>query len=195
MADLALIRVGVPRDTPIDWVWETLTTQRGLRNVQAARLYQPTRGFFEPTEWVYAALVDEEIGELQLPGEQLPLRKLERYPYRNEVNPYQILLFNSGRPMQLVTITVVPPGIEKFEEWYGEHAEVLSRAVGAMGALRFWQEGPPRRYASLYYYESEDGIEKYLVSDVRLKAAESRLPYDPWLVDQHHAYYRDITPS
>lgn len=195
MSDLALIRVGVPRGTPVEQVWDAMQSQTALSSVSAARLYQPTRGFFEPTEWVYAALTDGPIGEIRLPGETLPLRKFDIYPFRGEVNPYNISLFDSGLPMQLVTITVVPPGIEQFEDWYGEHADVLSRAVGAMGALRYWQEGPPRRYASLYYYESEEGIEKYLVSDVRLKAAESRLPYDPWLVDQHHAYYKDITPA
>ncbi|MFN8535653.1 MAG: hypothetical protein U0556_19110 [Dehalococcoidia bacterium] len=195
MTELVIVRLGVPQGTTADAVWVRLQSQPALQRVIGARLYQPTRGFFEPTEWVYCGDVDRPLGAFDLPADRLPVRKVESYPFRNQVNPFGLELLGSGMPMQLVTITVLDPLIERFEAWYSEHADVLSRAPGATGARRYWQDGSPRRYASLYYYESEEGIERYLPSDVRAQAATSRLVFDPWLVDQHHAYYRDVTPA
>ena len=192
---LALIRVGVPRGTEIGYVWETVTSQPALRDLQGGKLYRPTRGFYEPTEWVITGDLDEPLGAFSLHGDTLPVRKADSYPFQGEVNPYNMTLLGSSMPMQLVTITVVPPLIDKFEQWYGEHADFLSRAPGATGARRYWQPGEPRRYASLYYYSSEEGIETYFVSKERAEAAQSRVGFDPWLVDQHHAYYEDITPA
>lgn len=194
MTHLLLLRVGVPRGTDAEDVWGELARQSALRTVARARLYQPTRGFFEPTEWIFCGEIAAPLSPLALPADHLPLHKLDLYPFRAEINPFGLDLLGSSMPIQLVTITVVEPMIERFEGWYAEHAELLCRAPGATGARRYWQEGVPRRYATLYYYESEDGIERYLVSEVRARAAESRLPFDPWLVDQHHAYYRDVTP-
>ncbi|MCS6801302.1 MAG: hypothetical protein RMM58_02400 [Chloroflexota bacterium] len=192
---LLLLRVGVPRGTSSEAVWEELQRQPALRRVAGARLYQPFRGVFEPTEWLFCGEVEEEIPPPALPAERLPLRKVEVYPFRAEINPLGRPLLGSPLPIQLVTITVIAPMIDRFEAWYAEHAELLCRAPGAVGARRYWQDGAPRRYATLYYYESEDGIERYYASEVRAAAAESRLPFDPWLVDQYHTYYRDITPA
>lgn len=192
---LALIRVGVPRGTEIGYIWETVMGQTALKDLQGAKLYRPTRGFYEPTEWVIAGDLPEPLGTLSLPGDTLPLRKAETYPFQNEVNPYNQQLLGSSMPVQLVTITVMPPRIDEFEKWYSEHADFLSRAPGATGARRYWQPGEPRRYASLYYYSSEAGIETYYTSNERAEAAQSRVGFDPWLVDQHHAYYEDITPD
>ncbi|MCS7002052.1 MAG: hypothetical protein NZ518_04300 [Dehalococcoidia bacterium] len=194
MTELVLIRVGVPRGTAATTVWEALTAQPSLAAARGARLYRPTRGFFEPTEWVYAAEIDEPLGPIVLPADTLQLRKFETYPFREDINPYRLTLLGSSMPIQLVTITVLPPKIEEFERWYSAHASILSQAPGATGALRYWQDGEPRRYASVYYYESAEGVERYYQSDTRAAAALDRLRFDPWLVDQHHAYYEDITP-
>ncbi|MCL6649422.1 MAG: hypothetical protein K6U89_13935 [Chloroflexi bacterium] len=193
--ELVLVRIGVPAGTAAAAVWPLLCAQPALQQLAGARLYQPTRGFFEPTEWLYCGETSVPIGEVSLPPEQLPLRKLERYPFRAEINPSGRPLLGSTLPIQLVTLTVLPPLVERFEAWYAEHAELLCRAPGAVGARRYWQDGLPRRYATLYYYTSEEGVERYLTSEARAQAAASRLPFDPWLVDQHHTYYRDVTPA
>ncbi len=195
MPNLVLLRVGVPQGTSAETVWRTLQAQPDLQLVTGARLYRPTRGFFEPTEWLFAGDTEADSRSVDLPGETLPLRKLEIYPFQGEINPYNRQLLGSGMPIQLVTITVVEPYVQRFEDWYGEHADVLSRAVGATGVRRYWLDGTPRRYASLYYYESDEGFDRYFASDVRAAASQSRLPFDPWLVDQHHAYYQDVTPE
>jgi heme-degrading monooxygenase HmoA len=194
MTNLLLLRVGVPRGTTAEAVWDELRRHPALQRVVGARLYQPTRGFFEPTEWIYCGDVDEPVAPPALPADRLPLRKLDLYPFRGEINPFGLDLLGSSMPMQLVTITAVEPMIERFEAWYAEHAAALCRAPGATGARRYWQDGVPRRYASLYYYESDEGVERYYASEARAKAAQSRLVFDPWLVDQHHAYYEDVTP-